>query len=507
MPDPIQLAGILLQKNILNPKQLQDFQEFSKKTGKSLEQVLMESTTLGKEQLEQVVSAIHEWQFINLHKEQQHTDGGINGDRNRNGHAPVNEKEIWGKFRNLVELHSGETSFGETKDSAIVKIVNLLLEQACDRKASDIHIEPERNYTAVRFRIDGVMYDVITLPVNIYDKILTRVKILARLRTDEHQVPQDGKLQFEHANQLVDIRISIVPTIKGENIVMRLLSETVREYTLESLGFSGGDYKKIMKYVQKPWGMILVTGPTGSGKTTTLYAILQILNRRDLNIITIEDPVEYYIEGLTQIQVNPKVNLTFGSGLRAIVRQDPNIIMVGEIRDEETADIAINSGMTGHLVLSTMHTNDAVTALPRFLEMGVKSFLVASTVNVVIAQRLVRKICKECVAEYEETIANVGLKMPEIAASKLIAGKEKIRLFKGNGCAACKQTGYYGRIGIFEVLEMTEEIQGLIMRRTDANAIRQKALEQGMITMFDDAIAKALIGQITIDEIVRVIKQ
>ena len=510
MPDANQLAAILLQKNILNQKQMADFQEYSKKTGKTLEEVLMEGKNLTNEQLEEVVTAIHEWQFINLHKES--TNGSTNGNgagiqTNGNGNSNGKNKEIWGRFRNLIELHAQEASFGQTKDSSVVKIVDLLLEQGCQRKASDIHIEPERNYTAVRFRVDGVMYDVVTLPKNMYEKILTRVKILARLRTDEHQVPQDGKLQFEYENQLVDIRVSVVPTIKGENIVMRLLSETVRQYTLEALGLNEKDYKKAMKYVQKPWGMILVTGPTGSGKTTTLYAILQILNRRDLNIITIEDPVEYYIEGITQIQVNTKADLTFANGLRAIVRQDPNIIMVGEIRDEETADIAINSGMTGHLVLSTMHTNDAVTALPRFLEMGVKPFLVASTVNVVIAQRLVRQICRECVVECDEAIADITLKMPEIALSKLVAGKEKIRIYKGKGCEKCKNTGYHGRIGIFEILEMTEEIQSLIMHRADANSIRQKAIEQGMTTMFDDAVSKALAGKITIDEIIRVIKQ
>ncbi len=416
----------------------------------------------------------------------------------------IGDPEIWSEFQKLIEQHAAEPAFGQTEQSAVVQIVDLLLSQGYERGASDIHIEPERNYIAVRFRVDGVMHDVITIPKNIYDLIVTRIKIMAKLRTDEHQAPQDGKIQYKYEDDIVDIRVAIMPTIKGETVVMRLLSEKAKHYTLEGLGFSKSDYDKIMKYVSKPWGMILATGPTGSGKTTTLYAVLQILNSRERNIVTLEDPVEYYIEGLTQIQVNPRVNLTFAAGLRSIVRQDPNVIMVGEIRDEETADIAVNSAMTGHLVLSSLHTNDAATTLPRFMEMKVKPFLTASTVNVAIAQRLVRKICPECVTEFETTCDDIKLEL-EGAVSKKIIPEGKIKLFRGKGCPNCKNTGYHGRIGIFEVLEMTDEIRALIMRRAAADTIRAKAIEQGMTTMFDDAFKKAAAGLTTVEEIARVI--
>lgn len=423
--------------------------------------------------------------------------GGLDG---KNGSGDVGIK-----LKQLLELQAKEEDFSDVKESAVVKIVDLLMEEACQGHASDIHIDPERKYTTVRFRVDGVMHDVFMLPKKIHELIVTRLKILARLRTDEHLAPQDGKLQYEFGEKLIDIRVSTVPTVKGEDVVMRLLTDDSR-FGLEDLGYSKNDYEKIMKYAKKPWGMILATGPVGSGKTTSLYAILKILNKREVNIVTIEDPVEYYIEGITQIQVNPKAGLTFAEGLRSIVRQDPNMIMVGEIRDNETADIAVNAAMTGHLVLSTVHTNNAATTLPRFLEMGLKSFLIASTVNVVMGQRLVRIICKECKVEYEEPIERLLKQLPHDVVERGAKGQPQIRLFRGQGCEACKGMGYQGRIGIYEVLEITDEIRDLIMQGADADTIQTKAIAQGMTTMLDDAFSKAMIGTTTIEEILRVIK-
>src|SRR3989338_2930161 len=314
------------------------------------------------------------------------------------------QKGIQKEFSEIIKENISAARKGaKAEDLPIVKIVDTVIQYAYENKASDIHIEPYDEKTLVRFRIDGILHDIIELPNNIHELIVTRIKILAKLRTDEHRSAQDGKIRATVEKDKLDIRISIVPIMEGEKVVMRLLSEKSRQFGLEDLGFSSNDLVKLKKEYSKPYGMILVTGPTGSGKTTTLYAVLKILNRREVNISTIEDPVEYDIDGISQIQVNPKTNLNFATGLRSILRQDPNIIMVGEIRDEETADIAINSAMTGHLVLSTLHTNDAATALPRFLEMGVEPFLIASTVNIIIGQRLVRKIHRGCLESYLPT--------------------------------------------------------------------------------------------------------
>jgi type II secretory ATPase GspE/PulE/Tfp pilus assembly ATPase PilB-like protein len=331
---------------------------------------------------------------------------------------------------------------------------------------------------------------------------------LSKLRTDEHRSAQDGKIRADMGDKKLDIRISIVPVIEGEKIVMRLLSERVHQVGLEDLGFASDDLVKLKKEYAKPYGMILATGPTGSGKTTTLYGILKILNRREVNISTIEDPVEYDIEGVNQIQVNPKTNLTFAAGLRSILRQDPNIIMVGEIRDEETAEIAINSAMTGHLVLSTLHTNDAPTALPRFLEMGIEPFLVASTVNIIIAQRLVRKICSQCIISESITAEDLKKKFPPALIDRYFgAEKKEIRIYHGKGCKTCSDTGYAGRVGIFEVLVVTEMIRDLIMKRANADQVRALAITEGMQTMIEDGIRKVLAGITTLEEVIRVTRE
>ena len=407
----------------------------------------------------------------------------------------------------LQNIGNGVT---KAEDMPIIKIVDKLLQLGSANKASDIHIEPFETKTTVRFRIDGLLHDIATIPKHLHELIITRIKILARLRTDEHRAAQDGRLRIKMPDGKVDMRVSIVPVLHGEKVVLRLLSEKARQYDLNRLGFNEKDLAKIENSIQTPWGMILATGPTGCGKTTTLYSILKILNTREVNISTIEDPVEYDIEGINQIQVNPRTNLTFGKGLRAIVRQDPDIIMVGEIRDKETAGIAINSALTGHLVLSTLHTNDAATTLPRLLDMGIKPFLVTSTINIVIAQRLVRKICEHCRYQAKmpaETMLVVKKLLSADTIKKFHLDDPALKLYFGKGCQHCQNTGFQGRVGIYEILTMTDEIKSLIMERVNAVTIKNKALEQGMMPMLEDGLQKVADGVTTIDEILRVTKE
>ncbi|MFH1012589.1 MAG: GspE/PulE family protein, partial [Candidatus Peregrinibacteria bacterium] len=417
------------------------------------------------------------------------------------------QREIEQEFSKLIKEQAKEVAFGQAKDSAVVKLVDLLLTHGYKKKASDIHIDPKTDNTIIRFRMDGVMHDIVSVPKNIHDMVITRIKVMSRLRTDEHQAPQDGKISFDLGGERADIRVSIVPTTKGENVVMRLLSEKSRELNLDDLGFSETDYKKVNDSIKKPWGMILVTGPTGSGKTTTLYAVLKILNTTEVNIATIEDPVEYNIDGITQIQTNSKAQLTFATGLRSIVRQDPDIIMVGEIRDTETASIAVNSAMTGHLVLSTLHTNDAATTLPRLRDMEIEPFLITSTINIIIAQRLVRRICQRCIESYETDLGELQNKFPLSVLEKLSRHHESVLIYKGKGCNLCRNTGFAGRVGIYEVLEVTDTIRELIMKNANAETIKKKAIEEGMTTMFDDAMEKVLNGLTTIEELLRVVKE
>ena len=410
----------------------------------------------------------------------------------------------------IAELRNVELP-RDQRNEAAVRMVNTLLQYGYDSKASDIHVEPYAKKILVRFRIDGVMHDVLEIPKELNDLILTRLKILARLRTDEHRAAQDGKLRFDAKSEIVDIRISIAPVTQGENVVMRLLSAQNRQLNLENLGLIGKNLTKVKSAIKKPHGMILVTGPTGSGKTTTLYAVIKILNKREVHIATIEDPVEYDIEGVSQIQVNTQTNLTFAKGLRALVRQDPDIIMVGEIRDEETAGIAVNSAMTGHLVLSTVHANDSATTLPRLLNMGVEPFLITSTINAVISQRLVRKICVQCRASYQLSAEEKSIieKEPEIQKFFEARGKDDVQniyMYKGKGCKVCGNTGYDGRTGIFEVLEMTEQIKQAILRRASSDEIMEIARKKGMVTMLEDGLEKALNGITTLQEVLRVTK-
>ena len=392
-------------------------------------------------------------------------------------------------------------------EAPIERIVDILIEYAYDNGASDINIEPEKDGSIVRFRIDGILQEVLHFTPEIDQQVIARIKFLSKLRTDEHLSAQDGKIQTKIENEDLDIRISIVPIVHGEKCVMRLLSARYRQFGLADLGMRDTDLKKVMNASSKPYGMILSTGPTGCGKTTTMYAILKILNTKERNIATIEDPIEYEITGLNQIQVNPKTNLTFAEGLRSILRQDPNIIYVGEIRDDETADIAVNSAMTGHLVLSTLHTNDAATALPRLLDMNIEPFLVASTVNIVIAQRLVRKICERCKVSQTEKIIDLEKHFDKKLLQKYFKSSKEARIYIGKGCPVCRSTGYSGRVGIFEILLLSEEIKDLIVAKNDSQKIMQQAVLEGMTTMMEDGLFKVQEGLTTIEEVLRATRE
>ncbi|KKQ84101.1 MAG: Type IV-A pilus assembly ATPase PilB [Candidatus Woesebacteria bacterium GW2011_GWA1_38_8] len=414
-------------------------------------------------------------------------------------------KDIKSAYQKILNENVASASKKTKDDLSIIKIVEVTITYAYKNKSSDIHIEPYENKSLIRFRIDGILHDIVDLPKSVHIQAVTRIKVLAKLRTDEHQTPQDGKISFKSEEGNIDIRVSVVPTTGGEKVVMRLLSERSRQYSLSDLGLSEEDNIKLASAYKKPHGMILSTGPTGSGKTTTLYAILKVLNRREVNIMTIEDPVEYEIEGISQIQVNEKAGLTFADGLRSLVRQDPDIMLVGEIRDHETAGISVNAAMTGHLVLSTLHTNDAGTSIPRLLDMGIEPFLVSSTLNVVVAQRLVRKICTKC--RYSEELYmkdNIG--GPLLSVAKYTK-TDKIRTYKGKGCDVCHQTGYSGRIGIFEVMVIDDEIRKAIVDKKDSDIIQKIAVKNGMTTIFEDGINKMIKGLTTIDEVLRVTKE
>jgi len=406
------------------------------------------------------------------------------------------------------------------EDLPIIKIVDTLLEYAIFEGASDIHVEPQEKEVIIRYRVDGILRDVMTLPKKSVAGIVARIKILSNLKLDEHRLPQDGRFKIETDQYKISFRVSIIPVFDGEKIVMRLLNESNKILQLEDLGFQNESLKKIKENINKPHGMILVTGPTGSGKTTTLYTIMHMINKPGVNITTVEDPIEYRMPRINQSQVNPKIGYTFANGLRSFLRQDPNIIMVGEIRDNETADIAVNAAMTGHLVLSTLHTNDAATALPRLDDMKVEPFLIASTTNIIIAQRLVRKICKNCIMSYnldkktekqiEEQFNIKEFKEILYKQGALKSNKDNfssLLFYKGKGCKQCGNSGYKGRIGIYEVLEVSEEIGKLILKHAATEEINKRAKDEGMITMSQDGFLKAKQGITSIEEIIRVTQE
>lgn len=389
----------------------------------------------------------------------------------------------------------------KTEQPAAPDLLKEIFLEALIDHASDIHFEPQEKDAVIRFRIDGLLHEAVKISKDNYDNILNLVKVQANVKIDDHFSAQDGSIRFEDQNNVVDMRVSIVPIVDGEKITLRLLSHYVKGLSFSDIGLLPNDQALIDAAAKKPFGMILVTGPTGSGKTTTLYSLLKILNRPEVNITTIEDPVEYRVPGTNQIQVNPQTELTFAKGLRSIVRQDPDVILVGEIRDNETAEIAVNAALTGHLLLSTFHANDAASAYPRLLDMKIEPFLLASTLEIIIAQRLVRTICPSCKK-------SVTLKKEEIEKIDKKIGKyfsnSEINLYEGKGCKACNNTGFQGRTGIFEIIEITKEMKELLMKKPPSEDIAELAKKQGSRTMFDDGIEKVKSGVTTIQELLRV---
>ncbi len=394
------------------------------------------------------------------------------------------------------------------REAPIAKIVATILEFAVKARASDVHIEPLEEHTRVRYRIDGILQEKLVLPKKVHDAVVSRIKILADLKIDERRVPQDGRFTFRAEDQEVDLRVSSLPTVDGEKIVMRLLRKSNNVPTLGELGIRGMALKVIEESIKVPHGIVLITGPTGSGKTTTLYSVLHMLNTTRVNIVTLEDPVEYQIDGVNQVQINPKAGLSFATGLRSFLRQDPNIIMVGEIRDNETADLAIQASLTGHLVFSTLHTNSSSGALPRLLDMEAEPFLLASSMTCVAAQRVVRKICESCRESYSpppQVLEEMKLVLgPLYTAYVSKLGGKPVTLSRGRKCDKCGDTGYKGRIGVFEVLKVTEKIGKLILERAPAIQIEQAAVGDGMVLMEQDGYLKALEGVTTLEEVMRV---
>jgi type IV pilus assembly protein PilB len=400
----------------------------------------------------------------------------------------------------------------------VIKIVDTLIKHAILQRASDIHIEPAEKEVIVRYRIDGILHDAMVLPRQIHPGIVARIKVLSNLKLDEHRLPQDGRFKIKTEEQKISFRISILPTFFGEKVAMRLLLEGGKRFTLENLGFWGEGLERIHQAVKKPYGMILATGPTGCGKTTTLYTILEILNKPGINICTIEDPIEYQIPRINQTQVKPKIGFTFATGLRALIRQDPDVIMVGEIRDKETANLAVNAALTGHLVLSTFHTNTAAGAVPRLIDMGVEPFLISSTLNIILAQRLARRLCPGGREKYHLTKSEIDEMSKEINLEDLLkilkrenivpqdAKWENIDFYKPKSSKDCPE-GYKDRIGIREILEVSESIKELIVKRTITDEIESQARKEGMLTMLEDGFVKAIQGLTSLEEILRVIRE
>jgi len=403
-----------------------------------------------------------------------------------------------------VEVHTLDTMESErdlldlANEAPIIKLLNLLISGAIKERASDIHLEPFEREVRVRYRIDGVLYEKLTIPKSQQAAVTSRVKIMANLNIAEHRLPQDGRIKIRLSGKEIDIRVSVVPVAFGERVVMRILEKGNFLFSLEQLGMSRKDYELVDKLITRSHGIILVTGPTGSGKSTTLYAALQRVNSPDKNIITVEDPIEYQMPGIGQIQVQPKIGLTFAMGLRHIVRQDPDVILVGEIRDHETAEMAIQASLTGHLVFATLHTNDSAGAITRLINMGIEPFLVTSSTIAIMAQRLVRQICPHCKESYvpeEKALRELG------AAGREIIGNT---VYRGRGCEKCLNRGYYGRTGIFELLVMTPHIQELALQGTDSNVLKREAMKEGMRTLREDGAARVAAGISTIEEVLRV---
>lgn len=554
LPDA-ELKELLIKSEVVTVDDIARAEVFAKKTGSNLENAIVESGVINEDQLGVIVAGHFNIPFVSLSKlsipeDVAHiipekvarrvkavafargTDGikvALSDPSNKDILAMVARKtgeralayyaseseieatislyqkalqktidELLAEYIKQATLYKG--------DLPIIKVVEELINAAYHDRSSDIHIEPEEKTSLIRFRIDGVLQDVLRVPREVHERIISRIKVLSNLRTDEHLSAQDGKMTEKMEEEDLDIRVSILPVTQGEKAVLRLLSGHSREYTLSDLGMNSADLSKVTKAFSRSFGMILSTGPTGSGKTTSIYAILKILNTREKNIMTIEDPVEYRIQGANQVQVNAKTNLTFANGLRSILRQDPNVIFVGEIRDSETAGIAVNAALTGHLVLSTLHTNDAATAIPRLTDMKVEPFLVASTVNVIIAQRLVRKTCSSCKTGEKMPVTEIIKYFPQALVQKYFGNLAEVAIYKGRGCKICRNTGYSGRLGLFEVLEVTKGIRQLISEKADSDIIAQAAIKEGMKTMLEDGLDKVASGETTLEEVIRVTK-
>ena len=397
------------------------------------------------------------------------------------------------------------------QDAPIAKLVEVIVKHALDGRASDIHIEPIEGNYRVRFRIDGILKSQLVFPLEVGRAVVSRIKILSNLKIDEKRKPQDGRIHFESGGRAIDLRVSSLPVMEGEKIVMRVLDRANNVSDFDVLGLLGRNRTVLLNKIREPFGIVLITGPTGSGKSTTLYAFLQILNQEERNIVTLEDPVEYFIDGVNQSQIRPEIGYTFSAGLRSILRQDPNVIMVGEIRDNETAELAIHAALTGHLVLSTLHTNDAIGSVPRLVDMGVESFLLASSLQSVAAQRLVRKICEKCKTEMKITdlqrnrLAQMYQEIP-LAEKKAynLKDNQEIKVFKGAGCDDCGRTGHKGRVGIYEVFEITDPVKSIITdHKANEHELRKESLSQGMISMKEDGILKVLLGLTTLAEVER----
>lgn len=420
----------------------------------------------------------------------------------------VSQKESQEKEQ---RARSKEVNTTVLQEAPVAKMVEVIIKNALDGRASDIHIEPMENAVRVRYRVDGSLYNSITLPNKVGPAIVSRIKILSNLKIDEKRKPQDGRFRITDLGKTIDFRVSTFPVSNGEKVVMRILDKNEGIIDLDNLGLFGRDQELLRKTIEEPFGIILVTGPTGSGKSTTLYAVLNILNREGVNIVTLEDPVEYVLEGISQSQVKPEIGYTFASGLRSILRQDPDIVMVGEIRDSETAELSIHAALTGHLVLSTLHTNSAIGAVPRLIDMGVQGFLIASSLKLVMGQRLVRRICPNC----REKVANVSpaaiqtvtreiAKISDEVLAKLNIDRNNLNFYRGKGCVQCHNNGMKGRIGIYEVMEITDNIIQMITDRVKESEIEREARKNGYTTMKEEGILKVLVGLTTLEEVQRV---
>ncbi|EKE25425.1 MAG: hypothetical protein ACD_5C00166G0001 [uncultured bacterium] len=576
-----QLKEFLLDSNLLDSKEVEENFKIAGDTNQKLGDLLLEKKLINEDELRKLYSYILGIPYVNLEKETItadilqiipepiakkygivafEKDGNdlkvamknpediqtidfirkktglkiipcLTGDESIKSILKQYEKSLKAEFGDIIQKDSDEAAAGNeegdlekiAEDLPIVRIVDTLLKHAILQSASDIHIEPDEKEVRVRYRIDGVLHDAMTLPRQVMEGLVARIKVLSSLKLDEHRLPQDGRFKIEKEGYKISFRVSILPVFEGEKIVMRLLDETSKGLTLEKMGLTGEALEVVHRHIKRPNGMILVTGPTGSGKTTTLYTVMDILNTTEVNISTVEDPVEYRMQRVNQTQVNAKIGMTFAAALRSLLRQDPDIIMVGEIRDSETMQIAVEAAMTGHLVLSTLHTNSAAGTLPRLLDMGAEAFLVASTVNVVIAQRLVRKLCSECKVAYTldekdlETLKNtfdmdevlkVLKKAPQLEGQiKEKSNWKNINFYKPKGCEQCSNEGYKGRQGIYEVLEMDEEIGKMITSNASSDEIERKSREKGMLTMGEDGFIKAASGVTSLEEVLRVTKE